>query len=283
MILPPKAPESVELSKTIMHSDEVRRTVRDALETFSKNGNIGMLSLMLDFNVYLTMKPRGNIELMTAIRMKDPSAVGNLLAADIDFNVERSLRGDALKAAVNSYSIIIVEQLLMYGVDVDSLSKEGRTALYTAAGQGFVHIVITLLGHGAAVDFTARFSQRTPLKVAAENGRIFVIPFLLIAGADPCALFVHDMPNSHSSGFRNKKHIDHRYVEAVEFAYKELFSTGFHHTAHSFFLHCWKPSYHFKGIGYFQNMRVKLGHSDEAPCRPASEDLIGVQKLMSNI
>ena len=71
--------------------------------------------------------------------------------------------GEALRTAAQQQDLQTVRKLVEQGVDVDSQSRYGATALFFAAGRGNLDIVKLLLENGAGVDFTDSFYQATPL------------------------------------------------------------------------------------------------------------------------
>ena len=74
--------------------------------------------------------------------------------------------------------VTIVELLLDMGVDVDSKSKSGKTALLVASRNAQHHVVEILLKRGANVDLSE------PLYIATRKGDVEVVSLLLHAGAN---------------------------------------------------------------------------------------------------
>ena len=67
--------------------------------------------------------------------------------------------------------------------DIDIRTREGRTALHLAASNGHVTIVRFLLETGAKINL-ADTNRYTALRLAAEHGHLSVVKLLLTAGAD---------------------------------------------------------------------------------------------------
>lgn len=72
-------------------------------------------------------------------------------------------QGQALLEAAQQKDLAKVQQLLAAGVDVNSTTRYGSTALYFAADKSDVEMVKLLLAKGAKVDVTDTFYQATPL------------------------------------------------------------------------------------------------------------------------
>ena len=66
----------------------------------------------------------------------------------------------------------IIERLLKAGVDANSMSEDGETALMTAARNGKTDAVRVLIRHGANVNATELFKGQTPLMFAAGTATV---------------------------------------------------------------------------------------------------------------
>lgn len=88
--------------------------------------------------------------------------------------LEAARKGDTAK----------VKQLLDQGVDVNSKSKYGTTALSFASGRGYTEIVQILLAKGADVNAKDTFYGATPLDFAIQDNHLDVVKLLLEKGAN---------------------------------------------------------------------------------------------------
>ncbi len=91
--------------------------------------------------------------------------------------------GKDLFAAAMMGKLERAEALLAQGVDVNSKTAGGRTALMAASFNGNVHIVKALLGYGADVSI-ADNSGTTALMDALVFGNEDIVNLLVAAGSD---------------------------------------------------------------------------------------------------
>jgi len=78
-----------------------------------------------------------------------------------------------------------VRRLLGAGADVESKDNWGWTPLSLAAGNGHLEVVEFLVKEGGADVESKDLSQMTPLSYAASNGHLAIVKFLVReAGAD---------------------------------------------------------------------------------------------------
>lgn len=77
--------------------------------------------------------------------------------------------GRDLIAASQRQDLATVKRLLAAGVDVDSKSRYGATALFFAVDKGNLEMVEVLLAEGASVDVTDTFYESTPLGWGLSN------------------------------------------------------------------------------------------------------------------
>ena len=78
----------------------------------------------------------------------------------------------------------LIDFLIESGIDVDSRSRNGWSALATASDNGDIETVEKLLNHKADIELPTINNKTTPLMAAAVNGHTKVVNRLIKAGAD---------------------------------------------------------------------------------------------------
>lgn len=91
---------------------------------------------------------------------------------------------DQLLEAARSGDLEQMKQIVDSGVDINSKTEYGSTALFFACDRGHFEIVKYLLKNGAEVDTKDTFYNATPLTWAQANGHDKIIVLLLEAGAE---------------------------------------------------------------------------------------------------
>jgi len=91
--------------------------------------------------------------------------------------------GDELLAAARKGDVAAVRSLLDKGVDVNSKSHYGATALSFACDRGNLEMVTLLIERGADVNVKDTFYGATPISWAANNGHVEIVKLLLDKGA----------------------------------------------------------------------------------------------------
>mmetsp|Transcript_9241 Transcript_9241/g.16143 ORF Transcript_9241/g.16143 Transcript_9241/m.16143 type:complete len:138 (-) Transcript_9241:72-485(-) len=81
----------------------------------------------------------------------------------------------------------LAKMLLDAGADTEATNAWGRNALFLAAWEGQVDIVVHLLKAGANASSCALHDEWTALHKACEMGNAELVQILLHAGADPMA------------------------------------------------------------------------------------------------
>jgi outer membrane protein assembly factor BamB len=105
------------------------------------------------------------------------------------------LRDQFLEAAKRGDRATL-EKLLRRGVDANTRSAYGATALHFAADRGHLPLVRVLLGHKANVDAKDSFYTATPLTWAVQKNHYDIVRALLEAGASGAdALLISAMQN----------------------------------------------------------------------------------------
>jgi hypothetical protein len=88
-----------------------------------------------------------------------------------------------LHYAASAGHLAIVERLLFFGADIESLTGDGENAMILASYKGHHNIVELLLDKGANVNASNKFGD-TPLFYAARRGYPTVVRLLMERGAD---------------------------------------------------------------------------------------------------
>jgi hypothetical protein len=88
-----------------------------------------------------------------------------------------------LHAAVSTGDLSKVKKILSSGVDVNTLSEDGRTGLHFAAEFNFLEVAEFLLECGAEKDARTKFAS-TPLHIAAAKGNLSIVKLLVQRGHD---------------------------------------------------------------------------------------------------
>lgn len=92
----------------------------------------------------------------------------------------------ALESAAGNGKLEMVKTILAAGAWVDSRDTNGNTALFAAAWKGHLEVVHHLLAQGADVNrWNDSFWLQSAIQAAATEGHVAVVAALLEAGADP--------------------------------------------------------------------------------------------------
>ncbi|XP_053326316.1 CARD- and ANK-domain containing inflammasome adapter protein-like [Spea bombifrons] len=94
----------------------------------------------------------------------------------------RGTQGASVFDAVKSGDLSLLEEMLK-GSDINAVNSLGETLLHVAAANGHVPVIEFLIARGAKVDARDR-KKRTPLHKASENGHSEAVAVLLRAGAN---------------------------------------------------------------------------------------------------
>jgi ankyrin repeat protein len=133
----------------------------------------------------------GDDLLFSAARTSDIEIVNAILAAGIDVNSTTDSGDSALHYACSHGDIDVVRRLLQIpGVNVNIARDDGETPLISAVQENFegsLEIVRLLIAHGADVNATTNVGT-TSLFVAAEFGDLLIVRELIAAQATVSAV-----------------------------------------------------------------------------------------------
>lgn len=85
---------------------------------------------------------------------------------------------------IASSDAVLTKLLLDYGARVDSVDKDGVSALYASCSSGYFETVRCLVAFGADVSLANTVDGSTPLWIASSQGHSEIVNFLLEHGAD---------------------------------------------------------------------------------------------------
>jgi ankyrin repeat protein len=165
---------------------------------------------------------RINQELIEASRENNLPEVRRLLSVGADINAKDNDGSDwtPLIEACNQGHVHVVKVLREHGADIDAKDIDGWTALHGAIANGYVAVVVELLGpndrDGATTILGKRKSRgganteakirdgSTPLHIASQNDHLAIVKALLAVGADCCAIDnTGDLPIDRAVSCRN--------------------------------------------------------------------------------
>ncbi|CAI9765229.1 unnamed protein product [Fraxinus pennsylvanica] len=121
---------------------------------------------------------------------------------------------EALLEAARFDDIDDVISIASAGVSLDSKDSQGRTALHMAAANGHLDIINYLLLNGADVN-ASNVENNTPLHWACLNGHVEAVKHLILAGANVSALNSHERTPMDEAVSREKMDIIDAVSEAV--------------------------------------------------------------------
>lgn len=126
---------------------------------------------------------------MKTLRLKEEMAIPrlimtvSLLFAVLLSSTSHAANGKELMKAAFNNDVLTVKALLDKGIDVNTPSEDGATALMAASQNGHLEIVSTLLNKGAAVNVRAKDGS-TALLLSAMKGHSNVVKALIASAAD---------------------------------------------------------------------------------------------------
>jgi hypothetical protein len=118
-------------------------------------------------------------DFMQAHHLTDVSIDGK----DITFYQSREYLGQELCGASERGDVVGVVSLIALGADVNTVDKDGWSALMLAAGEGKTEVVVELVKAGANVDMQTK-DGASALMAAAQEGKTEAVVELVKAGAN---------------------------------------------------------------------------------------------------
>lgn len=154
-------------------------------------------SLLLSGSIMSAMQRKGDLDItkrdyFTAALYGEVSELARILDAHPDWLEEANSTGTALHYAVRSKDLSAARLLLRKGLDIDTMNRQGETALHVCATLGLCDAATFLLDHGADVNLSGLPDDRrpdgtryvpTPLSQAAAMGELKMVQLLLDRGA----------------------------------------------------------------------------------------------------
>ncbi|XP_075040086.1 CARD- and ANK-domain containing inflammasome adapter protein-like [Mixophyes fleayi] len=131
--------------------------------------------------------------------------------------------------AVTNGDLSLLESILK-GSDVNAVNSSGETLLHVAASNGHVPVIEYLIARGAKID-AKDGKRRTPLHRAAENGHMEAVRALLQAGANIYSLDSDSLSPLHLAAKNNHYHIVKLFLQEEGKFYKN--KSNFLHLAAS--------------------------------------------------
>lgn len=163
--------------------DDVDANLRTLLHTAAYDGNVELVTRLLDEKASLEMADRnGQTPLNLAARQGHAEVVLLLLKAGADPDHADNEGWTPLRSSAWAGHLQVVDALLGHGAQVDLADAEQRTALRAASWGGHEEVVSRLLAHGADVN-RADCEGRTALIAAAYMGHAEIVEHLLDGGA----------------------------------------------------------------------------------------------------
>jgi uncharacterized protein len=165
--------------------DETGYMRRTALWYAARNGDVAMVSLLLERGADAQHRPSGIPPLVAAAHSNSLPIVARLLEEGVDPNGEGMPGQNAIASAASKGNLEMVRLLLDAGAHAGKPGLDGETPLYIAALSGHREVVVALLETKAvSIDAQTESEGATALMAAAWRRHEAIVDLLLAAGAD---------------------------------------------------------------------------------------------------
>ncbi len=152
----------------------------------------GALGLMQKDNIQQVVAKMGDsfttllpeADLVDAVRRANPVMVRQLLEKGANPNSKDRYGDPVILTAARLSDMASLNLLAQGGAKLTEKDKFGQPLIYTLAQEGRVEPLEAMLKLGAPIDYRVGNSCRTPLQIAAENGRTRVVQLLTEKGAE---------------------------------------------------------------------------------------------------
>ncbi len=142
------------------------------------NGQIKMISVLAQYGANLNLPDNdGKTPVFLAAEEGDVAMIIELTKYGADLNQGLGNGTAPIHVAAQNGHVEVVEELLKQGVNPNISMKNGVTASYIAAQHGDQKMLSLLASRGA--DITIKCNGRTPLFIAAQQGHVETVRFLL--------------------------------------------------------------------------------------------------------
>ncbi|KAK2760347.1 hypothetical protein FQN54_002416 [Arachnomyces sp. PD_36] len=133
------------------------------------------------------------LRLLEAVQNQNESAVKNLLNKDANLGVKNRDGKTALRLAIEKHDKPVTLLILENGADTETAANDGAKPLHIAANSGDFELVELLLAFNADIESLDDSNEHTALNYAVESGHTAVAELLLQKGAnvDARTLFGH--------------------------------------------------------------------------------------------